>query len=166
MKARAERFGAMVAIDEPVALVAVDRVLARRLGVEGGALWDGADPGLNVAELVAPTEVHVSATARCPAGCPGCYLDAKPDGDEPSFAELCARLDELAAMGVFRIAFGGGEPALREDLPAVAAHARARGLIPTLTTSGLGVTPERAEAFRVFAQVNVSYDGPPGVYDG
>src|SRR5699024_9451693 len=110
MKARAERFGAMVAIDDPVALVAVDRVLARRLGIEGGPLWQGADPGLDVERLVAPTEVHVSVTARCPAGCPGCYLDAKPDGDEPSFAELCARLDALAESGVFRVAFGGGEP--------------------------------------------------------
>src|SRR5688572_20685614 len=165
IRTRAERFGAMVAIEEPSALVAVDRLLAKRLGVDGGALWDGADPGREVGVLVAPTEVHLAATARCPAGCPGCYLDARPDGAEDPADVLRARLDALAAAGVFRVAFGGGEPALREDLPEIAAHARALGIVPTLTTSGLGVTDARAAAFRVFAQVNVSYDGGPGVYD-
>ena len=62
-------------------------------------------------------------------------------------------------------AFGGGEGALREDLPALVAHARARGLTPTLTTSGLGVDAARARALAGLAQVNVSWDGPAEVYE-
>jgi MoaA/NifB/PqqE/SkfB family radical SAM enzyme len=37
--------------------------------------------------------------------------------------------------------------------------------MPVVTTSGLGMTRERARALRPFAQVNVSYDGAAGVYD-
>ena len=158
---RAERFGAIVAVSEPAALVSVDRALARRLGVDGGALWDG-EPRDDV--LTGPTEAHVAATERCPAGCSGCYVDARPDGHEPSFDELCVRLDALADLGVFRIAFGGGEAALRDDVHELAAHARARGMVPTLTTSGLGMTRAGAERFRAFAQVNVSWDGDTTVY--
>jgi radical SAM protein with 4Fe4S-binding SPASM domain len=161
---RPERFGAFVALEAPPALVAVDRVLAKKLGVDGGALFREPDPGLCVPVLSAPTEVHVSVTERCPAGCTGCYADATPDGHEPTFEELAARLDALAEMGVFSVAFGGGEASLREDVTELAAYARRAGLVPTVTTSGLGITPERAPAFRSFAQVNVSFDGPPALY--
>ncbi|RLB50035.1 MAG: hypothetical protein DRJ42_19765 [Deltaproteobacteria bacterium] len=164
--ARPERFGAFVPLDSPPALVAVDRILASRLGVDGGALWDGPDPGLGVAVLTAPTEVHVAVTERCPAGCAGCYADATPNGHEPSFAELTDRLDALRAMGVFSVAFGGGEAALRKDIGAVAAHARRIGLSPTMTTSGLGIDAEGASKLTAFAQVNVSWDGPAELYRG
>ena len=164
LRARAERFGAIVATEEPPALLSVTRGLARRLGVEGAALWEGASPGLDVAVLSGPTEVHVSVTERCPAACTGCYANATPDGHEPRAEDLRARLDALAKLGAFSVAFGGGEAALREDLPEIAGYARSLGLVPTVTTSGLGMTAERAERFRVFAQVNVSHDGVADVY--
>ena len=163
-RVRAERFGAIVQTVAPHALVSVDRAMARRLGADGGALWEGPSPGLAVPVLTAPTEVHVAATDRCPAGCKSCYADARPDGHEPSFAEVAARLDELASMGVLAVAFGGGESGLREDLPELAAHARSLGMTPTLTTSGLGITDERARRLSVMAQVNVSYDGSGSTY--
>ncbi len=166
LRARPERFGAIVATEAPPALVSVGRALARTLGVEGGALWDGPSPGLAVEALTGPTEVHVAVTERCPAGCTSCYADATPTGFEPPFAEVRARLDALAAVGAFSVAFGGGEAALRDDLPELAAHARALGLVPTVTTSGLGMTAARAARFRVFAQVNVSHDGAAEIYRG
>jgi radical SAM protein with 4Fe4S-binding SPASM domain len=63
-------------------------------------------------------------------------------------------------MGVFSVTFGGGEASLREDIFDLAQRARALGLVPTLTTSGAGVSVARASDFRIFAQVNVSWDGP------
>lgn len=155
----------MVATEDPPALVAVDRPMARRLGVDGGALWIGDDPGLAVRVLEGPTEVHLAVTDRCPAGCTACYADATPEGHEPTLAELCERLDRLAAAGAFSVAFGGGEGSLRADLPELVAYARKAGLVPTLTTSGLGVTESRAERFRGLAQVNVSWDGPAELYE-
>lgn len=164
LRARAERFGAMVHLDAPPALVAIDRVLARRIGVEGGALWEGDDPGLDIDPMRGPTEVHLAVTARCPARCKSCYADAQREGEHPGFEALAARLDAIAASGAFSVAFGGGEAMLRDDLPALAAHARSRGLVPTMTTSGLGLTEERARTLGGFAQINVSYDGVGAAY--
>lgn len=159
MRSRPERFGAWARVDDGT-LVAVDRVLARRLGVDGGPLWDDALE----APAPAPLEVHVAVTSRCPAGCSGCYQSATREGEDVPLDVLRARLDALAARGVFTVAFGGGEPLLRDDLGALARLARARGLVPVVTTSGLGLTREKAEALRDFAQVNVSHDGVGGGY--
>jgi MoaA/NifB/PqqE/SkfB family radical SAM enzyme len=53
---------------------------------------------------------------------------------------------------------------MRPDLGELAASARERGLLPLVTTSGIGMTPDKARALRAFAQVNVSYDGEGEVY--
>jgi MoaA/NifB/PqqE/SkfB family radical SAM enzyme len=153
-----------IALDEPPTLVWTDRAMARELGVEGGALWAGDDDADLTATLVAPTEVHVMTTNRCPAGCPGCYTSAVPESDDLVTSSWTRALDRLAEMGVFHVALGGGESLLREDLFALAEHARRRGLVPNLTTSGLGLTEEKAAACRVFGQVNVSLDGVGEVY--
>jgi radical SAM protein with 4Fe4S-binding SPASM domain len=157
MIVRFEPFGAWVKLDAPPALVALDRDAVRALGLDGGAIWTGAKG--EPAAPSAPLEAHMAVTSRCAAGCSGCYLDARPDGEEPPFAELLARLDALAARGVFTVAFGGGEPTTRDDLDALARAARDRGMTPVLTTSGLGLTAARVAQLRDFAQVNVSYDG-------
>lgn len=159
MRARAEPFGAWVRVEDGT-LLAVDRGAAQRLGVEGGPLWS-EDPG---AHRSRPLEVHVAVTSRCSAGCKGCYLDARPDGEAPPREVLEARLRAIAAAGAFTVAFGGGEPLTRDDLGELAAFARSLGLTPVLTTSGLGLTRERAEALRGFAQINVSYDGTGAAY--
>lgn len=159
MKLRPERFGAWARVDDGT-LVAVDRPLARRLGADAGPLWDDALP----APPEWPLEVHVAVTSRCPAGCSGCYQSATREGEDVPLAALAERLDALAARGVFMVAYGGGEPALRDDLGELARMARARGMVPVVTTSGLGLTRERAEALRDFAQVNVSHDGVGGGY--
>ena len=164
-RARAEAFGALLGTEGPAAIVAVDRALARRVGVDGGAAWSGAEPPPeSLARLSAPTEVHLSVTERCPVGCRGCYADAAPGGHEPSFAQLEERLGAIAAAGVFSVAFGGGEAMLREDLPRLAALARRLGLVPTVTTSGVGLDAARARTLGDFAQVNVSHDGVGGAY--
>ena len=158
---RLERWGAWVKLADPAAIVALDRDAVRALGVDGGRAWDGpARPG----GPSRPVEVHLAVTARCGAGCTGCYLDARPDGLEPPFEALVTALDAMRDAGVFTVAFGGGEPTTRDDLDALADAARARGLTPVLTTSGLGLSSARAERLRAFAQVNVSYDGPDGAY--
>ncbi|MFT3775666.1 MAG: radical SAM protein [Minicystis sp.] len=152
---RPEPFGAWVRLDDAT-LVAIDARLAARLGVPHGHAI-----GLSTR----PLELHVAVTARCPAGCAGCYLDARPDGHEPPFETVAARLAEARAAGVSTVAFGGGEPLTRRDLGAVAAEARRLGLVPVMTTSGIGLTPARAAELRAFAQINVSHDGVDGGYE-
>lgn len=159
MKVRPERFGAWVALDETT-LVALDRPRARALGIDGGPLWNDAQP----APPPLPLEAHISVTSRCPMKCTGCYQNASPHGNDVPFETLERTLDDLASAGVFTVAFGGGEPLVRNDLPALARAARARGMTPVITTSGIGLTPERARTLRDFAQVNVSHDGIAGGY--
>ena len=165
---RAEAFGGIVAVERPAALVYVDRARARALGHDGGARWAEPEPAsLAGAALVAPVEVHMMLTSRCPVGCTGCYADSTPRGDgaDLATAEWKEILDELAAAGVFHVALGGGESVLREDLLELARHARARGIVPNLTTSGVGVTDAWArEAAAVMGRINVSLDGTREVY--
>ncbi len=159
MRVRPEDFGAIVALDDPPALIHVDHALLAWLGHAPSPYADAP-----LGHLSAPTEVHLMVTNRCPAACPGCYTGATPDGDEPSEAALLDTVDRLADQGVFHLALGGGESLLHPALFRVAARARARGLVPNLTTSGLGLTPALAEACRVFGQVNVSLDGLDAAY--
>lgn len=158
MIVRFEPWGAWIKLESTAAIVALDREGVRALGLDGGEAWTqpmGAS---------APLEVHLAVTARCGAGCTGCYLDARPDGLVPTRDDLERRLGAMQDAGVFTVAFGGGEPTTRDDLDVLAAAARARGLTPVLTTSGLGLSDVRAEKLRAFAQVNVSYDGGGDTY--
>ena len=158
MIVRYEPWGAWVKLESTVALVALDRNGVRALGLDGEAVWH-APPRPS-----APLEVHLAVTARCGAGCSGCYIDARPDGIEPPRAAIERELDAMRDASVFTVAFGGGEPTTRDDLDAVAKAARVRGITPVVTTSGLGLTDARVERLRSFAQVNVSYDGPDETY--
>jgi radical SAM protein with 4Fe4S-binding SPASM domain len=156
---RYESWGAWVKLETEAAIVALDRDGVRALGLDGDAVWRGT------ARAPAPIEVHLAVTARCGAGCEGCYIDARPDGMEPPRADLERELDTLRDAGVFTVAFGGGEPTTRDDLDVLADAARARGITPVLTTSGLGLSDARIERLRGFAQVNVSYDGAADTYE-
>jgi radical SAM protein with 4Fe4S-binding SPASM domain len=157
VRARAERFGGIVEVERPRALLHVDRAMMRELGHPASPLWTediSAD-----APLSAPTEVHVILSRRCAARCSGCYVDATAHGAALSLEEARRILDELSAMGVFHVALGGGEALELPYLFDVAAHARSLGITPNLTTSGLGLTPDDAQRCRVFGQINVSVDG-------
>jgi radical SAM protein with 4Fe4S-binding SPASM domain len=161
VRARPEPFGAWVRLDDAT-LVAITKRAAERLGVDGGDLWRADAAGTQTARP--PLEVHVAVTSRCGAGCRGCYLDASPDGESPPFETIVDRLRAVAEGGAFTVAFGGGEPLSRPDLGDLARAARDLGLTPVVTTSGIGLTPERAAGLRSFAQVNVSYDGEAEAY--
>jgi radical SAM protein with 4Fe4S-binding SPASM domain len=158
MIVRYERWGAWVKLETEAAVVALDRDGVRALGLDGGHVWESHT------SVSPPIEIHMAVTARCGAGCEGCYLDVSPDGVEPPRADLERELDAAAAAGVFTVAFGGGEPTTRDDLDVLADAARARGLTPVVTTSGLGLSDARLEKLRHFDQVNVSYDGDGDTY--
>ncbi len=158
-RARAEQFGGIVELERPRALLHVDRELMRELGYPESPLWD-----LPEGALSAPREVHVVLSRKCAAGCKGCYVDATPQGAALSHDEACRVLDELAAMGVFHVALGGGEALELDYLFAVAAHARKVGITPNLTTSGLGLDEAAARRCAVFGQINVSVDGVGKAY--
>ncbi|MCS6914331.1 MAG: radical SAM protein [Myxococcales bacterium] len=161
---RYERFGGIVHLRWPRALVFIDRERSRDLGLDSPppGMWDGSEQG----PLSAPLEAHLQLTNRCSAGCQGCYTGASERG-LPREWDLSAwrqAIDRLAGMGVFHLALGGGESALLPWLGEVAAYARSRGLVPNLTTSGLydDTVVERLSRWAsagLFGQINVSIDG-------
>jgi radical SAM protein with 4Fe4S-binding SPASM domain len=166
-RARVERFGAIVQLALPRALVFVDRAMARRvLRVREPAAWREPESALGEHVLSAPLEAHLQLTNRCAAGCTGCYTGASPQGAprEWGLAEWTRAIDRLADAGVFHVALGGGESAALPWLPELAAHARRRGLVPNLTTSGLEGLERLLACAHLFGQINVSLDGLGATY--
>jgi radical SAM protein with 4Fe4S-binding SPASM domain len=157
MKYRYESFGGIIAGDDPPFLAFVDREYMRELGLAGSDLWQGQE---EIGLLTAPTEVHFAITNRCSLGCPHCYMNSGPWTEaELTTAQVKSALDILASIGVFHVAFGGGESLEREDLFEIAEYSRSIGLVPNLTISGVGLTPQLGHQMRIFGQVNVSLDG-------
>jgi radical SAM protein with 4Fe4S-binding SPASM domain len=166
---RAERFGAVAQLGWPRALAFVDRAMARRLGIADHARWRAAPDGdgvVGAAPLAAPLEAHLQLTNRCDVGCQGCYTGATPQGGAREWGEVEWRraIDHLADRGVFHLALGGGESATLPWLGAIADHARARGLVPNLTTSGLAGLDRLVPIAAKFGQINVSLDGLGATY--
>jgi len=167
-RVRLERFGAIVQLAVPRALVFVDRAMARRVARVPASppAWRDPEDQLGDHVLSAPLEAHLQLTNRCGAGCVGCYTGASPNGapHEWGLAEWMRAIDALADAGVFHLALGGGESAALPWLGELAAHARQRGVVPNLTTSGLdGLDALVAIADR-FGQINVSLDGLGATY--
>ena len=103
----------------------------------------------------APREAHLQITEACGLPCAHCYMETAPNGAHVPLRVVQERLNQLAADGVMRVAFGGGEPFRHPDLPDIARHARSLGLSVGTTTSGVAVDVDRG----AFDQVNVSLDG-------
>lgn len=158
LKYRFENFGGIIASEDPPFLAFVDRDYMRELGCGESPLW--VKPDTSIGRLSAPTEVHFAVTNTCSAGCAHCYMDGgRPDEGELNTDALKRALDVLADLKVFHVAMGGGELFERSDWLEIAEYARNVGLVPNLTTSGRGLTPEIAQKLKIFGQVNVSVDG-------
>jgi MoaA/NifB/PqqE/SkfB family radical SAM enzyme len=105
-----------------------------------------------------PLVAHVSVTDRCPHRCGRCSNIVRGDADPP--LQCLARLaGQLRAAGSCRVALTGGEPMLRDDLPAIV-DACGCELSPVLFTSGYGLAPPQAQRLRQagLAAVYVSLD--------
>jgi radical SAM protein with 4Fe4S-binding SPASM domain len=163
-KFRYEPFGGIIQLERPSALVFVDREYMRGLGYPESPLWDKKTD-----LLTAPTEVHLTLTRQCNAGCSCCYVDSKPRESDLQTTELGYEgilpvLSKLASMRVFHLALGGGESAELTWLFQVAHLARGLGMIPNLTTNGFHVTEENVQEYKIFGQVNLSIDGVGPLY--
>jgi radical SAM protein with 4Fe4S-binding SPASM domain len=97
----------------------------------------------------APYRMDLAITYRCNNDCHHCYnlehpalsTTPLPTGEGPgvmgelSTDEWKQVLDKTWALGIPHVVFTGGEPTLREDLPALIAHAEANGQITGLNTN-------------------------------
>ena len=88
----------------------------------------------------APELVDVKITDYCAYGCAFCYQGSTKQGVHAPLARLKAIFDQLAAMGVFEVAMGGGEPCHHPDFEAILEAGWARGLTMNFTAFGLDWT--------------------------
>lgn len=91
-----------------------------------------------------PLWVHLWVTNRCNLDCDYCYVvDNK--SPVPSMNEVKSWIAHADNLGTAIVAFMGGEPTLRIDLPEIIASATERGLISYLTTNGKLLPHSRLE---------------------
>lgn len=161
-RVRYEQFGGIVSCTNPPFLAWVNREYMKKIGYTGSELWNLEGPQ---EYLSAPTEVHFSVTNKCDQLCSGCYMSSKSEENEDvSLAELKKGLRELAEMGVFHVALGGGEAFERADFGEIVTYCREIGLVPNLTTHGQNINKEQIEVCKKLGQVNISIDGIGGRY--
>lgn len=89
------------------------------------------------ADLRAPLRLDCALTYRLPANSNAEYAPVKRVGRELTTDEWRAVLDKAWQAGIPHVIFTGGEPTLREDLPALIAHAEQNGQVCGLLTDGL-----------------------------
>lgn len=89
------------------------------------------------AELTAPFRIDCALTYRLPPGEMAEAAPVKRVDRELSTEEWQAILDQAWRAGIPHVTFTGGEPTLREDLPALIAHAEKNGQVCGLLTDGL-----------------------------
>ena len=78
--------------------------------------------------LIDPTWVFISVGGKCNSRCLFCYTEWIREGpDLPSESIMKVIEDAAKIPSVTNIAFSGGEPTLRNDLPSFLAHARECG---------------------------------------
>lgn len=83
-------------------------------------------------------------TNRCQCRCAHCCIgayDVKPS-EEMTFDELHDLLLRLHKLGVSFVTWFGGEPLLRDDLPALVADAYSLGMFSTVETNGILLNEE------------------------
>lgn len=107
---------------------------------EYAAYAAGRGAGLAVPDR--PIEVMLEAESRCQFSCRYCFNrnTFAPRGARTdaflSGATIKRIIDQLAAWGVPRVRFTGGEPLMREDLPELMDYARASGLAVWVNSNG------------------------------
>ncbi|MHB0979906.1 MAG: mycofactocin radical SAM maturase [Thermoleophilia bacterium] len=97
---------------------------------------------LSSARLRAPVNVTWEITDRCNLGCRHCLsADLRRGGGAQLERRSCeALIDELAAIQVFQINFGGGEPFLRPDFMDILRYAQSKGIVTCVSTNGTLLT--------------------------
>jgi hypothetical protein len=93
--------------------------------------------------LTAPLRLDCALTYRLPAGTQAEYAPTKRVDRELTTEEWQAILNKAWAAGIPHITFTGGEPTLREDLPALIAHAEKVGQVTGLLSDGLKLADKK-----------------------
>jgi mycofactocin radical SAM maturase len=119
--------------------------------------------------LSAPVNITWEITRKCNLKCVHCLSASRAASPgELSFEECKGIVDQLAALKVFEINFGGGEPLLKDYFLPLLRYIHRKGIVTCVSTNGTVLTDEAVACFTGSPLVNVqvSLDGAnPGVND-
>ena len=135
----------------------------RRWPVRGSSV--GADSSLrNRFErgLAAPICLTWELTYACNLACTHCLSSSgRRDPRELTTAEATALIDEIAAMQIFYINIGGGEPMIRRDFFELVEHAVSRNVGVKFSTNGTRIDADAARRLAGidYLDIQISIDG-------
>lgn len=112
--------------------------------------------------LAAPICITWELTYACNLACVHCLSSSgQRDPTELSTAEALRVVDELAALQVFYVNLGGGEPMLRRDFFDIIGHATASGVGVKFSTNGACIGAKNAQrlANTDYVDIQISLDG-------
>jgi radical SAM protein with 4Fe4S-binding SPASM domain len=97
-----------------------------------------------------PIAGTIEVTRRCPLNCIHCYNNLPLNDQEAKRCELtydehCRIIDEITRAGCLWLLYTGGEIFARKDFLNIYSYAKKKGLLITLFTNGILVTPEIAD---------------------
>lgn len=111
--------------------------------------------------------IAVETTQRCNLHCKTCFQKDRVLEDIPfeyvqKVVDDAVHLKEYLSLHNIMITLTGGEPLLYPSLLEAATYAHERGLVPSLVTNGMLLSPHKAEELRAagIAWIAVSLDGP------
>ena len=112
--------------------------------------------------LRAPVNVTWEITAECNLHCVHCLSDAGiPSHNELNTEECRELIDQLAALKVFQVNIGGGEPFLRKDFIDLLSYSHKKGIVTCVSTNGMLIENGLAKHLSTFEMLylQVSLDG-------
>lgn len=93
--------------------------------------------------------VMFELTYRCNFHCPHCYVKGSLAGDkELSTMQVFSIIDQLKDIGVYSIAFTGGEALIRKDIFKILAYSKKNGFQTALLSNGCLIDKKAAEKLR------------------
>lgn len=107
-----------------------------------------------------PTLVDFQITDNCELACPQCYASSRADGRHAAWEDILLAFARMREAGVCQVAIGGGEPLRHPRFIDILAQTRAHGMVPNVTTTGIGASPAQIEALaRYCGAVALSLEG-------
>lgn len=86
-----------------------------------------------------PELVDLKITEWCDKDCAFCYQDSSKKGKHGNVKTIKNIIKNLASVGVFEIAFGGGEPTSHPKFVDILEYTNSLGIIPNTTTRNIEV---------------------------
>ena len=112
--------------------------------------------------LSAPVNITWEITHRCNLSCIHCLSGSRTESaGELDMEECRAIVDQLAALNVFEINFGGGEPLLKDYFLPLLRYIHTKGIVTCISTNGTVLTDEAIDCFtgNPLVNVQISLDG-------